>query len=70
MTTAAGERLTLKQAIAGGAYLQDGKRLFRVVDAQGDQVRLEDCRYPEESPTWFPVRQVCETMELVRLSRS
>lgn len=63
--TLAPPRLTSKQASATGAYLTDEKRLFRVTDAQGDQVRLEDCRYPDENPSWFPVSQVLDTMRRV-----
>jgi hypothetical protein len=48
-----------------GAYLTDEKRLYRVVDAARDEVRLENCRYPEETPVWVPVVEVLKTMRRV-----
>lgn len=43
-----------------GAYLTDGERLYRVVDAARDMVALENCQAPGENPMWFPVRKVVD----------
>lgn len=49
-----------------GAYLTDEKRLFRVLDSQGTQVRLEDCRHVDEQPVWVDVSAIRGKMRLVR----
>jgi hypothetical protein len=51
-----------------GAYLEDGKRLYRVLDAAEGMVKLENCKRPGERPAWVPVRRVVSTMRRVRVS--
>jgi hypothetical protein len=49
-----------------GAFLTDRKRLFEVVDARSGRVCLENCRFPDEPPSWLEVRRVLRDMQLVR----
>lgn len=35
-------------------YLEDGRRLYWVLDVVKDMVKLEDCAHLDEQPTWYP----------------
>lgn len=49
-----------------GCYLEDGERLYRVIDVVELQVELEDCLRPDGLPQWLPVGEVVRTMRVVR----
>lgn len=55
------------QAVRTGAYLTDGKRLYRVLpDSCYGAVLLEDCSQPGGFAQELPVSEVCARMRLVR----
>ncbi len=68
MTVAEAKRLTAGALKVSGAYLTDGARLYRVVEAGESMVALENCRAPSENPSWVPVSKVLKSMRLVRPS--
>jgi hypothetical protein len=51
--------------LSTGAYLTDGARLFRVIDALGDSVVLEDCGEPEKPAAVLSVAEL-PSFSLVR----
>jgi hypothetical protein len=49
-----------------GCYLEDGERLYRVLEVVELQVELEDCMAPDGLPQWMSVGEVARKMRLVR----
>lgn len=55
-------RLGVGEVSATGAYLTDGKKLFRVVGAEKGEVWLENCARPDEPAVAWKVKEVLARM--------
>lgn len=52
-----------------GCYLEDGERLYRVLDAGDGMVKLENCLVPDKAAQWLPLPDVLANMRVVRRRR-